>query len=85
MGLSSPFSVRCITSCRFFVGSPLSPDAMARDNENWALAISPLVLAVGSQACAAFCATRGAAANAPNVKAAAVLFTKAFIKDLPDL
>ena len=56
---------------------------IARVIENWALAMSPLVLAVGSQV-GAVCAASGAAAT-PRDKAAAILVTKTFIKDLPDL
>src|SRR6266513_4641335 len=50
--------------------------------------MSPLVLAVGSQlvsALAGFCAAIGAATAAPRAKPATSVFTKAFIKDLPDL
>jgi hypothetical protein len=57
---------------------------MARVMENCALAMSPLVLAVGSHA-GAFCAASGAAAATPIDKAVAILVTIAFIKDLPDL
>jgi len=57
---------------------------MARVIENCALAMSPLVLAVGSQA-GEFWAVAGAARAAPSARAAATLFEKTFIKDLPDL
>ena len=59
---------------------------MARVIENWALAMSPLVLAVGSQV-TVFCALAmsGAAATTAIDRAAAIRFTKAFIKDLPDV
>ena len=50
---------------------------MARVIENCALAMSPLVLAVGSHA-GAFCAASGAATTAID-NAAAILFTSAFI------
>jgi hypothetical protein len=58
---------------------------MARVIENCALAMSPFVLAVGSQFDAAFCAASGDAAAMPIDKAAAILLRIAFIKDLPDL
>jgi hypothetical protein len=62
---------------------PFSMVEIARVIENWALAMSPLVLAVGSQV-EADCAARGAAA-ALRDKAAAILVTKTLIKELPDL
>jgi hypothetical protein len=57
---------------------------MARVIENWALAMSPFVLAVGSQV-ATLCAASGDAAATQIDKAAAILVTKTLIKDLPDL
>jgi hypothetical protein len=57
---------------------------MARVIENWAFAMSPLVLAVGSQV-ATVCAASGDAAARQIDKAAAILVTKTLIKDLPDL
>ncbi len=66
------------------VGFPLSEAEIARVIENWALAISPLVFAVGSQD-GAFCAASGNAVKTPRVRTAAILFAVAVIKDLPDL
>jgi hypothetical protein len=57
---------------------------MARVIENWAFAMSPFVLAVGSQL-VAFCAASGDAAATPIDRAAAILVARTFIKDLPDL
>jgi hypothetical protein len=62
---------------------PFSIVDIARVIENWALAMSPLVLAVGSQV-DALCAAKGAAAVLRD-KAAAILVTKTLIKELPDL
>src|SRR5688500_10057088 len=61
---------------------------MARVIENCALAMSPLVLAVGSQVApiwaAGFCAATSAATT-PRAKATTTAFTIAFIEDLSDL
>jgi hypothetical protein len=56
---------------------------MARAIENWAFAMSPFVLAVGSQL-EAFWAESGDTATTPIDKAAAMLVTVTLIKDLPD-
>src|SRR5689334_9853072 len=84
VGLSLPLSTSRSTSWRSFSGFPFSDAEIARVIENCALAMSPLVFAVGSQlAAAVFCAASGAAVTAPIVKAAAMLLRIAFIRDLP--